>query len=585
MKITTNNCEAFFLDYYEGNLSEGQVAELFAFLKSNPDLRDVFESFSSVELDTEKVHVPDFTFLKKEPVADIHERAQQWMVDSVDGTISSEDKISLENYLNEYPSKRADLVAFEQTVLTADESETIGDLSRFKKETTITPENFEYYAIALIEGTISPAEKTLLESFVISHPEFKAQLELFRATIQKADETIVFDAKSSLRKSAIVVTKDNIEELLVDKTEGQLSAHDEQAVDVFLNENVEWKRELALLEKTKLTPDSTDVFAAKESLKRGSALINEGNFEQYVISASEGLLNKEELKAFNAFVATNQKYREVLALYAATKLHPDLSVVYADKAGLKRKDKGTVIWFTAGFRYAAAAILVLVFGIYLWTKIDNGGTVPGNVVADGDKPKQNVAPTQNENTPVSPDNNLTPEQTPVNSPDGIAQTPRRGNDRQLNHNGNDVAPVEATPIAFVTTGPASILADHIPNKANDAVSFSDAMYNVAFDNNSPKPVMKETPGVEYISPGQLAMRWIKEKLDGPDRYMEQQQDPWMAAAPGKSEPGNKNVDGLDLAESAVNRVGQSTADGNIAMEQRNDGTYLQLWNYEVRVAN
>ncbi len=597
MKITRNNCEAFFLDYYEGNLSEGQVAELFAFLKANPDQREIFESFSNVQLEVEdsdassrtphsSFPVPDFSFLKKEPVADIHEQAEVWMVDSVEGTISEEDRISLEKYLNENPSKRSELAAFEKTILRADGNETIGDLSNFKKEVAITPENFGHYAVALIEGTISEKEKSLLESFVLTHPEYKAQIDAFRSSVQKADESIVFEEKASLKKSSVVVTKDNIEELLVDKVEGQLSAHDEAAVDSFVAANPEYGKDLDLLAKTKLVADSDEIFSAKDSLKRGVTLINESNFEQYLISASEGLLNREELKSFNAFAETHPKYRKALALYAATRLQPDMSVVYDDKEGLKRKERGAVIWFTAGFRYAAAAILVLVFGIYLWTKIGGSGVPdPGKQIANGNEtPNNGATPFQENNTPVPNNNDLYANNTPDNDSSKPALTSGGGSRGEFGPKKDGVTPSPVSPIDMVTTRPVTILADNIPNKGNDAVSFSDALYNVLFNDNTPQqPQVKETPADEYISPGQLAMRWMKDKIDGTDPAP-RQQEVWQGVNEEQKKPEDKNVSGTDLVESGVNRVGQNAANGNIAMEQRNDGTYLQLWNYEVRVA-
>lgn len=572
---------------------------MFAFLKANHDLREVFEAFSNIQLDAEDdsdstlIHhsssdrTPDFSFLKKEPVVDIHEKAQEWMVDFVEGTISVEDNTSLGKYLAENPSKREELAAFENTVLRADENETIGDLSSLKKETAITSENFEHYAIALIEGTISPNEKSLLESFVLTHPEFSIQLDSFRDSVQKADESIVFDAKSSLKRSSVVVTKDNIEELLFDKTEGQLASHEEAAVDAFLAANPEYKNDLGLLAKTKLVPDTTETFDAKDKLKRGVTLINESNFEQYLISASEGLLNREELKAFNSFVVTHPKYRNALALYAATKLQPDMSVVYDDKEGLKRKEKGAIIWFSVGFRYAAAAVLVILLSVYFWTKFDASNQ--GDVEM-ADKTKQNF-----QNNDVIPlDNNTQPGTNPnalaSNTDENTSKFPEwntnNANKDDVNGSRKVVDPNPEENILVATFTPITILVSSIPNGANESVAFSGALYDVVFnDNNKTQPVA-EVPADDYITPGQLAMRWMKDKIDGTDPMLVSGQDDVVNtwSAPGsKPDPKDKNVDGMDITESAVNRVGQSAAHGNIAMEQRKDGTYLQLWNYEVRV--
>lgn len=570
---------------------------MFAFLKANPDQREIFESFSHIQVDNDGdnssrvpnsvSHIPDFSFLKKEPVVDIHELAQQWMVDSVDGTISAEDKISLENYLNENPAKREDLAAFGKTILRVDENETLGDLSELKKETAITPDNFEHYAIALIEGTISPNEKSLLESFVLTHPAFSIQLDSYRDSVQKADKSIVFDAKSSLKKSSVVVTKDNIEELLVDKSEGQLSDHDESAVDAFIAANPEYKKDLELLAKTKLVADTNETFEAKDKLKRGATLINEGNFEQYLISASEGLLNREELKAFNAFVATQPKYRKALALYAATKLQPDMSVVYDDKEGLKRKEKGRIIWFSATVRYAAAAVLVIMLSIYFWMKFDNSD--PNDVDVANNTPENTI----NNNGDIVPfDNN---EQPKPNNSDLYAKNNNKDTKQfaEWNPSGDNndkiskknVSPNPDDNILVGAYTPVTIIATSLPNGANEGVTFSGALYDVVFnDDNKAQPVA-ETPAGDYITPGQLAMRWVKDKIEGTDPVVVQTQDEPKAFAPGNDPaPKDKNVDGMDITESAVNRVGQSAANGNIAMEQRNDGTYLQLWNYEVRVA-
>lgn len=584
MNINRNNCEAFFLDYYEGTLSDAQAGEMFAFLKANPDLREVFESFGGVSLDAEDASVPDFSFLKREPVADLHGQAQQWMVDYVDGTITTEDNIALENYLNEHPEKRAELAAFEKTILRADASETFGDRSSLKKNVAITPENFEHYAVALIEGTISGEERSLLDAFVLVHPEFSEQLDAFRASVQQADESIAFDAKPSLKRTALLVTKDNIEALLVDKLEGQLAAHEEQAVDAFIAAHPEYAGDYELFTKTKLVADASETFDGKEQLKRGAVLVNENNFEHYAISAAEGLLNAGEQEALNAFVASHEKYRNALAQYAATRVQPDLAVVYSDKAGLKRKEKGAVTWFTPAVRYAAAAMIVVLLSIFFWTRYENTDHLQGTVAdkTPANSSGQNGAAPQENNQPVVPQvNDAVVDNGDAHSP--VNKQPDRIPSQQ---NGN-VAKKEATPAQRgnyldADFAPARTVASVNVPEANDAVAFSSALYTVLFD-DAQKPVrVRTTPADEYISPGQLAMRWMKDKIEGPNPMPNGSHD-GVQAFGANGEPKNKNVNGLDLTETAVNRVGQSTANGKIAMQQRKDGTYLRLWGYEVRV--
>lgn len=65
MKITKNNYEVYFIDYYDGNLNAEQAAELFYFLESNPDLKSEFNNFSTMSLDIPDLHFPDRESLKK----------------------------------------------------------------------------------------------------------------------------------------------------------------------------------------------------------------------------------------------------------------------------------------------------------------------------------------------------------------------------------------------------------------------------------------------------------------------------------------------------------------------------------------
>ena len=52
--INKNNYEAFFLDYYEGNLTTEQVAELLLFIEQHPEHKEEFESFENISLVPEK---------------------------------------------------------------------------------------------------------------------------------------------------------------------------------------------------------------------------------------------------------------------------------------------------------------------------------------------------------------------------------------------------------------------------------------------------------------------------------------------------------------------------------------------------
>ena len=50
-KINKHNYEAFFLDYYEKNLSTEEVAELMLFLENHPNLKEEFEDYEEIILE------------------------------------------------------------------------------------------------------------------------------------------------------------------------------------------------------------------------------------------------------------------------------------------------------------------------------------------------------------------------------------------------------------------------------------------------------------------------------------------------------------------------------------------------------
>jgi uncharacterized protein YbcI len=586
MKINRNNCEAFFLDYYEGTLSEQQIAELFSFLKDNADLREVFESFNDVELDTEDLRTPDFSFLKKEEDGDEHEQAAIWMVELADETISQEERDLLNAYLEKYPEKKRDVELYRKTKLTADAGEVFPSAESLRKPVVVSADNFDDFAVALVEGSISDHDKSLLEIFVATHPEYRVQLEQYRKIILPADN-VEFEFKSQLRKSGLQISADNIEELIISYLENQLTDSERVQLEHFVQNHPEYKSMLEDYRKTIVTPDAEIVFAEKQNLRKGAILVTAENAEHYVISASEGLLNREEMAALSAFVNTHPAYRKLVEQYAQTRLQPDLSVVYEDKAALKRKDRGGYIWWNSGLRYAAILVILLIGGYFVMrTILTEGNEGVDNGYANNETIKQNdnsVVPFENEDVNQNGNasnnsGNLLADNVSNSSAKNVSET------AVWNSNGGTSQKVNPSPapVLEVDTGfvPVTIAVNGIGNSGNAQVGFSDALYSVVFS----IPVVAPAPNKEYISPGQLAMRWMKDKLDQPAVEMaDNAVDPNAQAFNEPATPEDRNVDGMDLTESAVNRVGSVAANGNVHMQQREDGTWLQLWNYNVRV--
>jgi hypothetical protein len=141
MEINRENYEIYFLDYHEGNLHPGQVAELLVFLEAYPELKEEFEAYEDVHLEPEiSVTFPEKASLKKSYVPDTG---------------------------------------------------------------IINLRNYENYFISYTEGLLSPKEQKLLVDFLKIHPELKTDFDLYQKSHVQADLNITFPAKAKLKRSII----------------------------------------------------------------------------------------------------------------------------------------------------------------------------------------------------------------------------------------------------------------------------------------------------------------------------------------------------------------------------------------------
>lgn len=124
MKITRDNYEAYFLDYHEGNLTEGQKAALMEFLAQNPSLKEEFGAFEMVELEQESISLPfDRDFLKK-PVGDADHSpiSEETFIAYHEGDLGHEAKKRLLKTVAESPEARRTFTLYSLTRMEADAS-------------------------------------------------------------------------------------------------------------------------------------------------------------------------------------------------------------------------------------------------------------------------------------------------------------------------------------------------------------------------------------------------------------------------------------------------------------------------------
>jgi len=151
----------------------------------------------------------------------------------------------------------------------------------------------------------------------------------------------------------------NYEAFYLDYLEGNLGEEDTALLLAFLEEHpelVEEEEDFVLLDPKEDTP----VFEDKDSLKvvNDDAVITLSNAEHFLIADSEGQLPATKQEELDALVAKHPHLEKERKYLAAMFLKADESIVYANKAGLKRK--GAVV-FWPYIALAAASVLIAFF--------------------------------------------------------------------------------------------------------------------------------------------------------------------------------------------------------------------------------
>lgn len=149
--INPKNCEACFLDYYEGNLDELQVAELHAFLNAHPHWKSVFEEYGQIADDEVSASSAETAFhssaqLKQHDLDDD-------LIALMEGDLTPVDVIQLQAQIAGSAELTADFELLLQTKLYPDLSVVFPDKRKLKKSAPIVPVLFRYSAVAAMLGT------------------------------------------------------------------------------------------------------------------------------------------------------------------------------------------------------------------------------------------------------------------------------------------------------------------------------------------------------------------------------------------------------------------------------------------------
>ena len=204
MKINRKNYELFFVDYLDGKLSHSDQLELMAFLSVNPDLEEELNMVRDIKIEPENISFSAKNSLKKNEATEISiEKFQELCVSKIEKTISSSDEALLTAHLQKHPELIKDLQLFELTLLRPDLSVTAPNKENLKQ---LSSERIEELIIGKIEKTLNAEEKSVLTAQINKQHELEKEIQLFEKTILKADLSIVYPDKNSLKRRTLGVS-------------------------------------------------------------------------------------------------------------------------------------------------------------------------------------------------------------------------------------------------------------------------------------------------------------------------------------------------------------------------------------------
>ncbi len=233
---------------------------------------------------------------------------EAFFLDYHEGNLTAEQVAALLLFVEQHPELKEEFENFENCGIEDFLSIKFENKAILKKE--VTALNQQDYLIGYIENTLSDSEKKLVTDFLKKNPAAHTELELFRKTIAKADDTIIYENKNALKK---------IDSSVLNITEPVLSRE-----------------------------------------------------EDVLIASVENILTKKEIELFNTLVAGNSGINEQLELYRKTKLKADHSVVFENKEGLKRKPQRIIPFYY--YAAAVAASILVLAGLFFLNKSSNTTT-------------------------------------------------------------------------------------------------------------------------------------------------------------------------------------------------------------------
>ena len=132
---------------------------------------------------------------------------------------------------------------------------------------TIDRHNYEEFFILYWDGELTASKKQAVENFVNENPDLQEEFRLLGETRFVPDKNVQFEEKEFLLNSSLINIT-NYEEQLLNYIDDELDNNERKEVEKLAAKLPVIQKELLLLQKTKLQPDTEVIFPDKSILYR-----------------------------------------------------------------------------------------------------------------------------------------------------------------------------------------------------------------------------------------------------------------------------------------------------------------------------
>jgi hypothetical protein len=128
----------------------------------------------------------------------------------------------------------------------------------------ISRHNYEEFFLLYVDKELSAAERKAVDVFVQENPDLQIELTLLQDTVMSADDIVLVKKDWLYMEEDITALQENL--LLY--ADDELNGADKKTIEALLAKDKSAQTEWAILQQTKLQPDTEIVFADKQSLYR-----------------------------------------------------------------------------------------------------------------------------------------------------------------------------------------------------------------------------------------------------------------------------------------------------------------------------